>query len=111
MLTAHGNEEKVKEITPSSVGEYTHDGKCSFETSGNGNYEADKDALSGIQEEMQFGISSVPSRTSETLLSYSGRDWDGPRGNRIGNSGNDFIIGIENNLRPVEGVMARVVVF
>ncbi|CAA2995669.1 Hypothetical predicted protein [Olea europaea subsp. europaea] len=61
ILTAHGDEEEVKEIAPSSVGEYTYDGKCSFETSWNGNYEADKDSLSGIQEEMQFGISSIPS--------------------------------------------------
>ncbi|XP_022884880.1 uncharacterized protein LOC111401396 [Olea europaea var. sylvestris] len=174
MLTAHGDQEEVKEIAPSSVGEYPLDGKFSFGTSGNANYEADKDALSSIQEEMQFGISSVPSwyeqasfknygneeatslgkeagvqnthegslltlsdheritgtehledkvcsrkmemlevdgvqnvRTSELFLSHSGRDRDGPRGNQIGNSGNEFIIGFgRNNLRPVEGVMA-----
>lgn len=62
MMTAYGDEEVVVEDNlPSSVGECTLDGKCSFRTSGNGSSEADKDALSSIQEETQFGISSDPS--------------------------------------------------
>lgn len=61
MLIADGDEDEVQEIAPSSIGEYTLYGKYSFRTIGNGNYETDKDALSSVQEKMQFGISLVSS--------------------------------------------------
>ncbi|CAI9753527.1 unnamed protein product [Fraxinus pennsylvanica] len=62
-----------------------------------------------------FGLlgSSINNKTCELGTSfgmnyYSGRDQDGPRGNQIGNSGTDFIIGFgRNNLQPVEDVLAE----
>ncbi|KAL2520723.1 uncharacterized protein Fot_24646 [Forsythia ovata] len=75
MLTAHGDEEVVVEdFVPSLVGEYTLDGKCSFRNSGNGSSEADKDAPSNVQKEMQYGISSVPSWNEQASVKSNGNE-------------------------------------
>ncbi|CAA2982067.1 Hypothetical predicted protein [Olea europaea subsp. europaea] len=69
--------------------------------------EVNSDAVTGIEEEKAQEASNEAYARNMISTTFESRDWDGLRGNQMGNSGNDFIIGFgRNNLQPDEDVMA-----